>query len=57
MGVETLHSNGIVLVTVGTGSFGHAFLEYAPKQDIQEIHVLSHDEFKQEIISVSRHGT
>src|SRR5664280_282045 len=44
-----------VLVTGGTGSFGHAFLTYALAQGVQEVRVLSRDEFKQEVMRKELH--
>ena len=48
-------SSWCILVTGGTGSFGHAFLDYALKQGIQEVRVLSRDEFKQEVMRKELH--
>src|SRR5450756_429171 len=44
-----------ILVTGGTGSFGHAFLKYALAQGVQEARVLSRDEFKQEVMRKELH--
>src|SRR5450756_1712671 len=44
-----------ILVTGGTGSFGHAFLKYALAQGVQEARVLSRDEFKQEAMRKELH--
>ena len=44
-----------ILVTGGTGSFGHAFLTYALTQGVQEVRVLSRDEFKQEVMRKELH--
>jgi len=44
-----------ILITGGTGSFGHAFLKYALAQGVQEVRVLSRDEFKQEIMRKELH--
>lgn len=44
-----------ILVTGGTGSFGHAFLQYALKQGVQEVRVLSRDEFKQDVMRKELH--
>jgi len=38
----------ILLITGGTGSFGHAVLEYFAKSDLAEVRVFSRDEKKQE---------
>lgn len=38
----------IVLVTGGTGTFGHAFVQRALKRGFKEIRVLSRDEYKQD---------
>ena len=37
-----------ILITGGTGSFGHAFLDYLLKEDFKEVRVFSRDELKQE---------
>ena len=44
-----------MLITGGTGSFGHAFLTYALAQGVKEVRVLSRDEFKQEIMRKEVH--
>jgi UDP-glucose 4-epimerase len=44
-----------ILITGGTGSFGHAFLTHALAQGVQEVRVLSRDEFKQEIMRKELH--
>lgn len=41
-------SNKVILITGGTGSFGHAFVDYLLKAGIKEIRVLSRDEKKQD---------
>lgn len=46
-----------ILVTGGTGSFGHAFLTYALAQGVQEFRVLSRDEFKQEVMRKELHDS
>jgi UDP-N-acetylglucosamine 4,6-dehydratase len=46
-----------ILVTGGTGSFGHAFLTYALTQGVQEVRVLSRDEFKQEVMRKELHDS
>ena len=43
-----MFNNKILLITGGTGSFGHAVLEYFLKSDLAEIRVFSRDEKKQE---------
>jgi UDP-N-acetylglucosamine 4,6-dehydratase len=43
------------LITGGTGSFGHAFLEYALRERVQEVRILSRDEFKQEVMRKEVH--
>src|SRR5664280_403425 len=50
-----MHSDEILLITGGTGSFGHAFLTYALAQGVQEVRVLSRDEFKQEVMRKELH--
>lgn len=37
-----------ILITGGTGSFGHAFLDYLLKEDFKEVRIFSRDELKQE---------
>ena len=37
-----------IMITGGTGSFGHAFLDYLFKEDFKEIRIFSRDELKQE---------
>jgi len=54
---EDVVTHSVVLITGGTGSFGRAFLEYALKQDIQEVRVLSRDEFKQEVMRKELHDS
>ena len=46
---------GVVLVTGGTGSFGHAFLTRALARGVQEVRVFSRDEFKQEVMREELH--
>ena len=36
------------MITGGTGSFGHAFLDYLFKEDFKEVRIFSRDELKQE---------
>jgi len=47
---------GCVLVTGGTGSFGHAFVQYALAQGVQEVRIFSRDEFKQEVMRKELHA-
>jgi UDP-N-acetylglucosamine 4,6-dehydratase/5-epimerase len=44
----SMFKDKILLITGGTGSFGHAVLEYFLKSDLAEIRVFSRDEKKQE---------
>lgn len=44
-----------ILVTGGTGSFGHAFVRYALAHGAGEVRVLSRDEFKQEVMRKELH--
>ena len=44
-----------ILVTGGTGSFGHAFLKCVLTQGVQEVRVLSRDGFKQEVMRKELH--
>ena len=37
-----------IMITGGTGSFGHAFLDYLLKEDFKEVRIFSRDELKQE---------
>ncbi len=53
MQIENLFSGKTVLITGGTGSFGHAFLQYLLPMDCQEIRIFSRDELKQEQMRVS----
>jgi UDP-N-acetylglucosamine 4,6-dehydratase len=48
---------GMVLITGGTGSFGHAFVEYALKQGVQELRILSRDEYKQDLMRQELHDS
>ena len=41
-------SDKTILITGGTGSFGHAFLDYLLERDFGEIRIFSRDELKQE---------
>lgn len=42
-----------VLITGGTGSFGHEFLDYLKSRDCREIRIFSRDELKQEHMRVA----
>jgi UDP-glucose 4-epimerase len=42
----------IVLVTGGTGSFGHEIVNFILKQDFKEIRIFSRDELKQEMMRI-----
>lgn len=42
-----------VLITGGTGSFGHEFLDYLKARDCREVRIFSRDELKQEQMRVS----
>lgn len=42
-----------VLITGGTGSFGHEFLDYLESRDCREIRIFSRDELKQEHMRVA----
>lgn len=42
-----------VLITGGTGSFGHEFLDYLRSRDCREIRIFSRDELKQENMRVA----
>ena len=50
---RNLFSGSTVLITGGTGSFGHEFLEYLKLRDCQEIRIFSRDELKQEHMRVT----
>ena len=39
-----------ILITGGTGSFGHTFLDYLLKTEFKEIRIFSRDELKQELM-------
>ena len=43
-----LFENKVLLITGGTGSFGHAVLDRFLTTDIREIRILSRDEKKQD---------
>jgi UDP-glucose 4-epimerase len=43
-------SGKIILITGGTGSFGHTFLDYLLHEDFKEIRIFSRDELKQELM-------
>jgi UDP-glucose 4-epimerase len=49
-GVDVAMMDESILVTGGTGSFGHAFLARVLLQGVREARVLSRDEFKQEVM-------
>lgn len=53
--MKTDRELGVVLITGGTGSFGHAFVEYALAQGVGEVRVFSRDEFKQEVMRKELH--
>ncbi len=53
MQIKNLFSGKTVLITGGTGSFGHAFLNYLLPMDCREIRIFSRDELKQEQMRVS----
>lgn len=42
-----------VLITGGTGSFGHEFLDYLKSRDCREVRIFSRDELKQEHMRVA----
>lgn len=46
-------SDSTVLITGGTGSFGHEFLDYLESRDCREIRIFSRDELKQEHMRVA----
>lgn len=52
---RNMDNEEILLITGGTGSFGHASLAYALAQGVQEVWVLSRDEFEQEIMPKELH--
>lgn len=43
-------SGKTILITGGTGSFGHTFLDYLLQEDFKEIRIFSRDELKQELM-------
>jgi UDP-N-acetylglucosamine 4,6-dehydratase/5-epimerase len=45
--------DSVVLITGGTGSFGHAFLHYLASRGCREIRIFSRDELKQEQMRVA----
>ena len=47
-----LFENKVLLITGGTGSFGHAVLDRFLTTDIREIRILSRDEKKQDDLSL-----
>ncbi len=46
-------ADSTVLITGGTGSFGHEFLDYLESRDCREIRIFSRDELKQEHMRVA----
>ena len=46
-------AGSIVLITGGTGSFGHEFLDYLKSRDCREVRIFSRDELKQEHMRVT----
>lgn len=50
-----MFDNKILLITGGTGSFGHAVLERFLQTDIREIRIFSRDEKKQEDMRIAFH--
>lgn len=48
-----MYKNKILMITGGTGSFGHAVLKRFLKTDVREIRIFSRDEKKQEEMRVS----
>lgn len=44
--------NKIILITGGTGSFGHEIVDFILKQDFKEIRIFSRDELKQETMRI-----
>ena len=46
-------ADSTVLITGGTGSFGHEFLNYLKARDCREVRIFSRDELKQEQMRVS----
>ncbi|MBA3032737.1 MAG: polysaccharide biosynthesis protein [Gammaproteobacteria bacterium] len=46
-------ANSTVLITGGTGSFGHEFLDYLKSRDCREVRIFSRDELKQELMRVA----
>lgn len=46
-------SGSTVLITGGTGSFGHEFLDYLKTRDCREVRIFSRDELKQEHMRVA----
>lgn len=48
---------GVTLITGGTGSFGHAFLDLVLRDNIGEVRVFSRDEFKQEVMRKQLHDS
>lgn len=49
-------SFSVVLVTGGTGSFGHACVAYGLRQGVKEVRVLSQNEFKREVVHTLAQG-
>lgn len=50
---RNLFAGSTVLITGGTGSFGHEFLNYLKLRDCREIRIFSRDELKQEHMRVA----
>ena len=46
-------ADSTVLITGGTGSFGHEFLDYLKSRDCREVRIFSRDELKQEHMRVT----
>lgn len=43
----------VILITGGTGSFGHSFLDYLKNTEFEEVRIFSRDELKQEQMRVN----
>jgi UDP-N-acetylglucosamine 4,6-dehydratase len=50
---RNLFAESTVLITGGTGSFGHEFLDYLKSRECREIRIFSRDELKQEHMRVA----
>ena len=50
---RNLFAGSTVLITGGTGSFGHEFLDYLKSRDCREVRIFSRDELKQEHMRVA----